>query len=121
MELIVTIKLSEAIGNQLVSREQADELFLLISKLKSNTIVLDFSEIEFVSRSFADQLFKQKEDFFENSSCVFVFEHISSSIEKMLNTVKTSRSNSQSRRKFKEPDTYKFDEYANLISFISDF
>jgi hypothetical protein len=52
------IIVSNLIGTTLSSREQADSLFNHIRKC-SEKIIVDFSDINFISRSFADQFYKE--------------------------------------------------------------
>jgi anti-anti-sigma regulatory factor len=52
------IRISESISHHLSSREQADSLYLLIKKC-SEEVIIDFDRVGFVSRSFADQFYKQ--------------------------------------------------------------
>ena len=52
------ISVFESLGNQLSSREQADLLYKAI-KQYAEKVILDFREVDFMSRSFADQFYKE--------------------------------------------------------------
>lgn len=55
-----TIKLSEKYNSSsLITRQAARELFIAIAETKEERIILDFSNIEFASRSFFDELNSQ--------------------------------------------------------------
>jgi len=60
-----TIKLRELFGSTISTREAArfllKEITEMSSKEKTKSIIIDFTKIEFISRSFADEFFKAKE------------------------------------------------------------
>lgn len=51
------ISVSEALGTTLSTREQATRLFSQIGDC-SNRVIVDFSKVSYISRSFADQFYK---------------------------------------------------------------
>jgi hypothetical protein len=51
------ISVSEALGTTLSTREQATRLFSHIRDC-SNRVIVDFSKVSYISRSFADQFYK---------------------------------------------------------------
>jgi hypothetical protein len=58
------IKVSIVLGtNELLLRGWADSLFTELEKSRQKEIVLDFSEISFISRSFAHEYLMQKKSF----------------------------------------------------------
>ncbi len=58
------VKVAGLLGmRDLVLRSWADELFTSLAKRKSQVFILDFSNIEFVSRSFAHEYLKEKKSF----------------------------------------------------------
>lgn len=55
------VKVSELLGmSDLALRSWADELFKLLPEKKEPILILDFSGVEFVSRSFAHEYLKEK-------------------------------------------------------------
>jgi anti-anti-sigma regulatory factor len=55
------VKVSELLGmSDLALRFWADELFKLLPEKKESILILDFSGVEFVSRSFAHEYLKEK-------------------------------------------------------------
>ncbi|MDR0894237.1 MAG: hypothetical protein LBN06_02900 [Prevotellaceae bacterium] len=51
-----TIQIAQLIGNELRSRMQANQILTAINETASQHIILDFEQVVFVSRSFADEL-----------------------------------------------------------------
>jgi hypothetical protein len=62
MKSVIKIPVSNKAKNFLISREVVFSLFDKLSKFDSD-LELDFSNIEFISRSYADQFHKAKNDF----------------------------------------------------------
>lgn len=54
------IKIKNETGNVLVTRESIQLLFKNINKLKDKEIIFDFKDVNFMSRSGADEYLKQK-------------------------------------------------------------
>ncbi|HUC38940.1 MAG TPA: DUF4325 domain-containing protein [Candidatus Acidoferrum sp.] len=52
-----------SVAKDLVTRNAATEFFKKLKKIKSNTVVLDFTGVVFMSRSFADEYIAQKNSF----------------------------------------------------------
>jgi anti-anti-sigma regulatory factor len=51
-----TIQITQLIGNELRSRTQANQILNAINEMANKHIILDFENVVFVSRSFADEL-----------------------------------------------------------------
>ncbi len=56
------ILLSQELGNNILTRKTISAFFERINSQKEAEIVLDFSGVDFISRSCADEYLKQKED-----------------------------------------------------------
>ena len=52
------IVLSKEIGSNLVTRSSLDSLFTKINKFKERDVIVNFKDIEFISRSGADEYIK---------------------------------------------------------------
>jgi hypothetical protein len=52
-----------SVAKDLVTRNAATEFFKKLKKIKSDTVVLDFTGVVFMSRSFADEYIIQKNNF----------------------------------------------------------
>ena len=57
MNCTATISVSESIGTMVHTREASSILMKLIEKEPCNYIELDFLNVEYISRSFADQFY----------------------------------------------------------------
>ena len=56
------ILLSQEFGSNIFTRNTISAFFEKVNKMKEEEIVLDFNDIEFISRSCADEYLKQKEE-----------------------------------------------------------
>lgn len=88
------IKLSRVM-KMLALRSNADFLFDSIDKSKEKKIILDFSEIQFMSRSFAQQYFLRK----KQSSKKVTEINVPKNIAKMFDLVKKSRVSAEFKAK----------------------
>jgi len=59
----IRLLLSEHFGNKIFTRNIISNFFHELSKLKEDLIVFDFKDIDFISRSCADEYLKLKEKF----------------------------------------------------------
>ena len=93
MTTITEIKLSDFFGRSLDTREAVAFLMDKIEKesdqAEASEIVLDFSGIEFMSRSFADELHKQINR--ESSRLSFIFENLSFDLKNLLKIVEKTQ------------------------------
>lgn len=60
--MVKKVLLSSEFGNNIFTRNTISSFFEKINKLKDKEIVLDFSSIDFISRSCADEYIKKKQD-----------------------------------------------------------
>lgn len=54
------IYLSDYFGKMIITRNAVANFFSFLSRMQEKEIVLDFSEVEFISRSCADEYIKRK-------------------------------------------------------------
>lgn len=84
-----TINIATEIAAVIGSRDLINNLKKVVRKIDANRVYLDFSEVEFVSRSAAHALLLMKEDlkrnFFGKKEIVFI--NANSDVEKMLRIV----------------------------------
>lgn len=94
------IKLSRLITKSISSRQAIqpvrDKIFAL-PKHKDFLIELDFTDIDFISRSFADEILKLKEKM-ENKKMCLKFINKNSEINRMLKIVSSQRMSKKSRK-----------------------
>ena len=63
MKALLQIQVVEEVSEMLNTREAATELMNAVREANSNHIEFDFSNVEFMSRSFADQFQKKEFDY----------------------------------------------------------
>ncbi len=54
------VLLAKEFGNNIFTRSSISEFFKKLKKLKNSEILIDFKNVEFISRSCADEYIKQK-------------------------------------------------------------
>lgn len=74
-------------GNSLVTREVASLLIDRIETMPYRDVIVDFSNIQFISRSFADQFHKEKIRLWENGQKELVVENAEHDVFEMLKAV----------------------------------
>lgn len=84
-----TINVAKELAPILASRDITAKLASLVAKTESRSVDLDFSEVEFISRSAAHELLSLKNDFknkwFKNKELNFV--NVNDNIKEMLRVV----------------------------------
>lgn len=78
------IKLSEVFGNNIFTRRTISNLFSELNKIQDKIVEIDFSDVEFISRSCADEYIKQK----KVTKKQIVEVNLSNNICSMFNVVK---------------------------------
>lgn len=109
-----TILISEGNKNFLVSREAVQALFSELSD--SNTIYkLNFSNVEFMSRSYADQFYKMKLDFECNTNNEI---HILNANEEIINVLQAvAKTQKKADRSYEHVPVFRFSK----LSMLSDY
>lgn len=101
----------------LVTREAATSFMLQIKKLPWNTIELDFSNIEFISRSFADQLHKEKIELWEANEKKVNVSNACEAVFQMLQAV--SKTQNKPDRVIPDIEVLHFNDRKSLKAFLS--
>ncbi len=103
--LIAIINILPNVNKSLDTRDQAQILFESLSNHcpDCNDLVIDFSGIEFMSRSFADQFHKERINFQETRHIHVFIENEVSQIHAILNSVSKTQKNVQ-----RKSNTFKF-------------
>lgn len=78
------LQLSKILGNNIFTRRTISNFFEELNERKDNEIEIDFSNVEFISRSCADEYIKQKKE--SNKKIVEV--NMSNNVCTMFNVVK---------------------------------
>ena len=98
-----TIKIAEHIAPIISSRDIADNLENVIIKHKSKVLDLDFSNVEFISRSAAHALLSMKEDLQRRlmKKKEISFTNTNKEVEKMFRIIAANRALPKAKPKFK--------------------
>lgn len=109
------ILISDTAKNFLVSREAVNSLFdgLSFSEFEYE---LDFSNVEFISRSYADQFYKMKDDFEKRFNTRIHIINANEEVINMLHVV--SKTQNLSERSFEKVPIYKFSKIDNLSDYL---
>lgn len=112
-----TIFISELLGNSIHTREASSVLLDVIKNDPCDYIELDFSSIEYISRSFADQFHFDKLNCAIDLKKTIVVANASDDVINMLQAVAKSH-NSNDRKKTDKVPVYKYSSYNELESFL---
>lgn len=78
------VRLSEIFGNNIFTRRTISDFFKKLKEKKSKSIEIDFSDVEFISRSCTDEYIKQK----KKATKKIIEVNMSKNICDMFNAVK---------------------------------
>lgn len=110
------IHIKKVLGNTLNTRDEASKLMQYIRSEKVEvSVVLDFREVIFMSRSFADQFYKEQQAYIQTASARIQIADADIQIIDMLEAV----SRTQRRgRSFIEYPVYTFDAANSLMDYL---
>ncbi len=91
MEHCTSIVVRKYVGTAPNYRNSAAELFRHV-KCGMREVVLDFSEVEFISRGFADQLHKERLEFQNHCSTQVFIENANVEVQEMMRAVALTQS-----------------------------
>ena len=116
MNSIKKIFVSEKTKNSLVSREAATSLF---NELKNSDteFEFDFSNVEFMSRSYADQFHKAKLEFEQKYNAKIHIINANEEVIKMLQVV--SKTQNANERTFEKIPVFRFSKPSMLSDYLS--
>ena len=116
MKAVFHISVSEHIDKLLNTREAATLLFDVVRESKCSVIELDFTSVEFMSRSFADQFHKDKVKLQNELNIAIEVVNANEEIINILQTV--SRTQVKSNREFEDIQIFKFSNTALLSEYL---
>lgn len=93
-----SIHIKSQYGTSLNTREAAIDLSKAISSLSISNVEIDFKNVEFMSRSFADQFFKERQKLREEKGISVFLVNTDEEVERILEAV--SRTQSKQDRQF---------------------
>lgn len=116
MKAVIQIPVLEEVGKFLNTREASSLLFNIISKNKGAEIEFDFTGVEFMSRSFADQFHKEKLQFQEKENLVLYIINANEEIIKILQAVANTQNKKD--RKFVSLPVFRFSDEKLLSDYL---
>jgi len=114
-----TISVLSLLGATIHTREAAMSLFQVVESDICDQVDLDFTGVEFISRSFADQFHADKISLSENTGKSIVVTNANVSVINMLQAV--SRTQNKPVRHFANIPVYKYSDRNNLERFLLTF
>lgn len=108
-----TIQLFNIFGSDLFSRARANILYSVIDS-KTDSVILDFSEISFMSRSFTDEILNIMDS---NNDKSFRFINCNDIVKSMLRVVSNGREHERNLG-IPHPKMYKFENQTHLAEFL---
>jgi hypothetical protein len=116
MNCTTTISVSELIGTMVHTREASALLMRQIEKELCDYIELDFSNIEYISRSFADQLYFDKLNCAVEWKKNIIVSNANEAVMQMLNAV--AKTQDKKRNSFANIPIYKYSSHSQLDNFL---
>lgn len=116
MKKALHIKVIQNLSELLNSREAATMLLDLVIEQQVDRVELDFSEIEFMSRSFADQFHKERYALQSNNGLIIEISNANEEIINMLNTV--ARTQNKTKREFFKLPVFKYSDTDMLSDYL---
>jgi anti-anti-sigma regulatory factor len=115
MENTLHINIYKHLGETLNSREAAVLLFDFVNENQARNVVFDFTDVVFMSRSFADQFHKERMKLKEQNGLTIHLKDASEAIRTMLITVESTQN--KRNRFYTELPVFKFSE-KNLENYL---
>lgn len=116
------IDIAKQIGQNLKSRVLVRDFYDLILNLKVESLVLDFRNVRFASRSFMDEFFNV---ILESNDFKTILIHVSPELQTMLDTVRETQhrpKNYKLKRKSDNVETFssiaEINEFLSSLSFL---
>jgi hypothetical protein len=116
MNCTATISVSESIGTMVHTREASAILMKLIEKEPCNYIELDFSNVDYISRSFADQFYIDKVNCGLQLKKNLVIFNANEEVIHMLNAV--AKTQHKKVNTFLNIPVYKYSSQSQLEDFL---
>ena len=108
MEKLFQILVNKNISETLNTRDSATLLFDIILHEDAKNVVFDFSNVVFMSRSFADQFHKERMKLKDKKGLFIQIKNASDEVRKMLVTVENTQS--KKNRFYRELPVFTFSE-----------
>ncbi|HXS58543.1 MAG TPA: hypothetical protein VN726_20585 [Hanamia sp.] len=116
MNCTTTISVSELIGKMVHTRESSAILMQLIEKKFCDCVELDFTNVEYISRSFADQFYYDKLNCAVELKKNIIVSNANEAVMQMLNAVAKTQHKKMST--FFNIPIYKYSSQSQLDNFL---
>lgn len=112
LQIMVVKQLSELLN----SREAATMLLNYVRDQKADRVEFDFSDVEFMSRSFADQFHKERYELQKSNGLIIEISNANEEIINILNTVE--RTQNKVKREFIKLPVFKYSDTDMLSDYL---
>ena len=116
MNCATTISVFKIIGSSVHTREASTILMQPIERDLCDYIELDFSQVEYISRSFADQLYDDKMNFAVKLKKNIIISNANETVMHMLNAV--AKTQNKKPTTFLNIPIYKYSSQRQLENFL---
>lgn len=114
-----TIPVLDLLGTAIHTREAAISLLKVVENDMCDQVDLDFTNVEFISRSFADQFHADKISLSDKTGKSIIVTNANESVINMLQAV--SKTQNKVVRHFANVPVYKYSDRNNLEQFLLTF
>ncbi|MEX0811236.1 MAG: hypothetical protein WD048_03400 [Chitinophagales bacterium] len=116
MEKEIKIKVKDVLSVMLNSREAAIMIFDEIKQKNLSTVEFDFTDVEFMSRSFADQFYKESNKVENNTAVQIVVSNATEAVRNVLQTV--AKTQNKTNRSYNKLPVFKFSNASSLKDYL---
>lgn len=116
MNYTTTISVFKSIGRSVHTRESSKILMSLIEQNQCDSIELDFSRVEYISRSFADQFYGDKMNCTVKLKKNIIVSNVNETVMHMLNAV--AKTQNKKPNTFLNIPIYKYSSPSQLENFL---
>ncbi len=116
MKKAIEIRVIQHLSELLNTREGATLLFASLKKQRGDRVEFDFSQVEFMSRSFADQFHKEWKKLQQTRGLALVISNANEEIIRVLKTVEKTQN--KSKREFVRLPVFKYSDSDRLSDYL---
>ena len=116
MNYPTTISVFQSIGNSVHTRESSKILMNLIEQNQCDSIELDFSQVDYISRSFADQFYADKMNYTVKLKKNIIVSNANETVIHMLKAV--AKTQNKKPNTFLNIPIYKYSSQSLLENFL---
>ncbi len=109
------VHINSQLGETVNTRGALSTLLSKIQLQEKSTLVVDFSDVEFISRAFADELVKKREEW-QQKGIKVILQNVGENVLNMLNAV--ARTQQAKKRNTEEVQVIHYSELSALDDFL---